>query len=82
MSIFGIQFWLSWIPFFVGLIEYKNRQCYNNVKYSYKITYIYKQAKTGTINVYRPLGKTTLMLITCTKDDESTQTVYVAELVG
>lgn len=55
---------------------------YNNVKYSYKITYIYKQSKTGTINVYRPYGKTTLMLITCTKDDESTQTVYVAELMG
>ncbi len=55
---------------------------YNNVKYSYKITYIYKQPKTGTINVYRPYGKTTLMLITCTKDDESSQTVYVAELVS
>ena len=55
---------------------------YNNVKYSYKITYIYKQPKTGTINVYRPYNKTTLMLITCTKDDESTQTVYVAELVS
>ena len=55
---------------------------YNNVKYSYKITYIYKQAKTGTINVYRPYNKTTLMLITCTKDDESSQTVYVAELVN
>lgn len=55
---------------------------YNNTKYSYKITYIYKQAKTGTINVYRPLGKTTLMLITCTKDDESSQTVYVAELMS
>lgn len=55
---------------------------YNNIKYSYKITYIYKQPKTGTINVYRPYNKTTLMLITCTKDDESTQTVYVAELVA
>lgn len=55
---------------------------YNNTKYSYKITYIYKQAKTGTINVYRPYNKTTLMLITCTKDDESSQTVYVAELVS
>ena len=54
---------------------------YNNVKYTYKISYIYNQAKTGTINVYRPYGETTLMLITCTKDDESSQTVYVAELV-
>ena len=55
---------------------------YINIKYTYKITYIYKQPKTGTINVYRPYGKTTLMLITCTKDDESSQTVYVAEMVG
>ena len=55
---------------------------YNNVKYTYKITYIYTQAKTGTINVYSPYGKTTMMLVTCTKDDESTQTVYVAELVN
>ena len=55
---------------------------YNDIKYSYKITYIYKQPKTGTINVYRPYNKTTLMLITCTKDDESSQTVYVAELVA
>ena len=54
---------------------------YNNIKYTYKITFIYKQPKVGTINVYRPYNKTTLMLITCTKDDESTQTVYVAELV-
>ncbi|MBP3920881.1 MAG: sortase [Bacilli bacterium] len=53
---------------------------YNNNKYTYKITYIYYQPKTGTINVYRPYGKTTLMMITCTKDDESSQTVYVAEL--
>lgn len=53
---------------------------YDNNKYIYKITYIYKQPKTGTINVYRPYDKTTLMLITCTKNDESTQTVYVAEL--
>ena len=53
---------------------------YNNVKYTYKINYIYKQPKTGTINVYRPYGETTLMLITCTKNDETTQTVYVAVL--
>lgn len=53
---------------------------YNDNKYTYKITSIYTQPKTGTINVYRPYNKTTLMLITCTKNDESTQTVYVAEL--
>ena len=53
---------------------------YNNIKYSYEITNIYYQQKTGKIAVYRPYDKTTLMLITCTKNDESTQTVYVAEL--
>jgi LPXTG-site transpeptidase (sortase) family protein len=55
---------------------------YNNVKYSYEITNIYYQQKTGKIAVYRPQDKNTLMLITCTKNDESTQTVYVAELRG
>lgn len=53
---------------------------YNNVKYSYEITSIYYQPKTGTISVHKPIGKTTLMMITCTKNDESSQTVYVAEL--
>lgn len=53
---------------------------YNDVKYTYKITYIYEQPKTGKINVYRPQNSTTLMLITCTKDDDNTQTVYVAVL--
>ena len=55
---------------------------YNNVKYSYEITSIYYQPKTGTITVHKPTGKTTLMMITCTKNDESSQTVYVAELRG
>lgn len=55
---------------------------YDNYKYTYEITYIYTQQKTGTINVYRPYNKSTLMLITCTKNDESTQTVYVAELIN
>lgn len=53
---------------------------YNNVKYTYKINYIYNQEKTGTINVYRPYNQTTLMLVTCTKNDESSQTVYVLVL--
>lgn len=55
---------------------------YNNVKYSYEITSIYTHPKVGHITVHKPTGKTTLMMITCTKNDESTQTVYVAELRG
>ena len=53
---------------------------YNNVKYSYEIVNIYYEQKTGKIAIRKPTGKTTLMMITCTKNDETTQTVYVAEL--
>lgn len=53
---------------------------YNNVKYSYEIVNIYYEQKTGKIAIRKPVGKTTLMMITCTKNDETTQTVYVAEL--
>ena len=52
------------------------------IPYTYKVTNIYNEAKDGTITVYRDTGKRTLTLITCTKDDESSQTVYVAELMG
>ena len=55
---------------------------YNNKKYTYKITNIYTQAKVGRLSVYRKKDTTSLTLITCTKDDESTQTVYVLDLVS
>ena len=53
---------------------------YQNVKYTYTIVNIYEQPKTGTVNVYRNGKKTTLTLITCTKDSDTTQTLYIAEL--
>ena len=40
----------------------------------------YKQNKTGKIAIYRNYNKTTLTLVTCTNNDEATQTVYIAEL--
>lgn len=54
---------------------------YHDVKYVYQVKKIYLQDKTGTINIYRNLSKNTLTLITCTFNDESHQTVYIAELV-
>lgn len=54
---------------------------YNNVKYTYQIVNIYTQPKTGVIGIYRDKNKTTLTLITCTNNDKTTQTVYIAELV-
>ena len=53
---------------------------YKNKKYNYKIVNIYKQKNVGTIAIYRDYNKTTLTLVTCTNDDYSTQTIYIAEL--
>ena len=54
---------------------------YNNVDYHYKVTKIYTDTKDGNIAIKRNKNKTTLTLITCTKNDKNTQTVYICELV-
>lgn len=54
---------------------------YNKVKYHYKLVNIYNVEKDGTVSIVRNYDKTTLTLITCTKDDSTKQTVYIAELV-
>lgn len=53
---------------------------YAGLNYTYKITNIYKQQNTGKVSIRRNYDKNTLTLITCTKDDSSTQTIYIAEL--
>ena len=55
---------------------------YNGKKYIYEIINIYNQVKKGSLNIYRDINKTTLTLITCTKDDKNSQTIYIAELIG
>ncbi len=54
---------------------------YKNKKYTYKIAKIYTQKKQGYLTIYRNVNKTTLTLITCTKDNKKLQSVYIAELV-
>lgn len=54
---------------------------YKNKEYHYKITKIYKDSKDGEVAIRRNYDKTTLTLITCTKNDKKTQTVYICELV-
>ena len=54
---------------------------YKNKDYTYKITKIYNEEKTGTVRILRDRNKTTLTLITCTKDDNYHQTIYIAELI-
>ena len=53
---------------------------YQDKKYEYKIVNIYTQPKIGKLAIYRDYDKTTLTLITCTNNDSTTQTVYIAEL--
>ncbi len=54
---------------------------YNGVKYTYQIKNIYYAPKTGIVNIYRNENATCLTMITCTKDSDTSQTIYIAELV-
>lgn len=54
---------------------------YNDKIYTYKLVNTYLEAKDGTITIYRDENKTTLTLITCTRGDKKTQTVFIFELV-
>ena len=54
---------------------------YKGKKYHYRFKKIYEVPKNGSARIYRDFHKTTLTLITCTQDDEETQTIYIAELV-
>lgn len=55
---------------------------YNNKDYIYKIDNIYNVEKTGTVQIFRKRNETTLTLITCTKDDDYHQTIYIAYLIN
>ena len=54
---------------------------YRGKDYHYKITNIYNVEKTGKVEIIRNYNKTVLTMITCTKDDDFHQTVYIAELI-
>jgi len=55
---------------------------YMGSKYNYKIVDIYTDTKDGTVTLYRNENKSCLTLITCTKDDDTTQTIYIFELLN
>ena len=55
---------------------------YNNAKYIYNIVDIYTVPKNGQVEIRRNLNKSVVTLITCTKNDDTTQTVYIGELIG
>lgn len=55
---------------------------YDSKVYTYSIVNIYQEDKDGSVNIYRNSDKTTLTLITCTKNDKKHQTIYILELIG
>lgn len=55
---------------------------YKSKTYKYQIVNIYKENKDGSIGIYRDSNKTTLTLVTCSKNDKLHQTVYILELIG
>lgn len=77
---------LSYISFFKHLDKVKNDDSiyiyYNQVKYSYKVTKIYEEAKDGNISVYKDRTKTNLILTTCTPNHKGYQLIVVSELVN
>ena len=54
---------------------------FNGQKYNYQLVNIYDVPKTGKVKIVRNYDKTVLTLITCTRNSDSLQTVYIFELV-
>ena len=75
----------SYLGYFKNLYKLKMGDTatitYKGKTYNYKITRVYYEKKDGDITLYKTKNKTTLTLITCTKDDDTKQTVYVAERI-
>ena len=74
------------IAYFKNLYKLKNNDkiyiIYNGERYIYNIVNIYTAPKNGKVSIFRNADKTTVTLITCTKDNKKTQTIYISELIG
>ena len=55
---------------------------YNGKTYHYKIKNIYTVLKDGTVSLRVKQNVSTISLITCTKGDSKTQTIYICELIN
>jgi len=55
---------------------------YKGKKYIYNLVNIYTQPKIGKVAIYRNYDVRTLTLITCTNNDQTTQTIYILELTS
>lgn len=55
---------------------------YNGTIYTYKVVNIYNVLKNGQVAIRRNKNKTILTLITCTRNSNTEQTVYILELIN
>lgn len=55
---------------------------YRGKKYNYEIVKIYEVTKDGTVAIYRDYSKNTMTLITCTRNSDTKQIVYILELIN
>ncbi len=55
---------------------------YQGKVYKYELRNRYLEPKDGELTIRRNADVTTLTLITCTRNDKTTQTVFIFELVG
>lgn len=74
----------SYVSFFKDLYKLSNNDTayiyYNGIKYTYILTGKYDVEKTGEVAIHRDNTKSTLTLITCSKNDNTKQEVYILEL--
>ena len=75
----------AYISYFAYLYKLEvGDDCYitiNGEEYHYQIVNIYDVGKSGAVTIDRNYDKMTLTLITCTKDNDTLQTVYIAEKI-
>lgn len=54
---------------------------YNKYKYKYKLIDIYEVEKNGIVEIKKEKNITSLVLITCSKNNKTKQTIYIGKLI-
>ena len=76
----------SSVSFFNDLYKLDRRDkaivTYNGKKYTYELVTSYEENKDGKLTIKRNADVNTLTLITCTRKNKKTQTVFIFELVS
>ncbi len=76
----------SSVSFFDKLYKTKRRDkaiiTYGGKTYTYELVNSYEESKDGSLTIKRNANVNTLTLITCTRNNKKTQTVFIFELVS